>query len=146
MKIGTTLTLVICILATTLFNSAQAKVPKSSKTSKGPTVAKAAKEKSTKSPIQAAKAKSTKSPNRAKAKSTKSPTPVPTVIPTASPTQYCFPETAILQTAVSNYIDQNCATNSTCDTHTQYGEIGTWCVKLITNMGGMFYNASNFQF
>ena len=76
---------------------------------------------------------------------TQSPTNTPTVIPTASPTQYCFPDTAILQTAVSNYIDQNCATNSTCPTHTQYGEIGTWCVKLVTSMMYMFNGKSTFN-
>ena len=53
-----------------------------------------------------------------------------------------LPETAILQTAVNNYISEDCATITTCTTPTQYGEIGTWCVKLITDMSSVFYETS----
>ena len=68
-----------------------------------------------------------------------------TASPTQSPTQYCFPEKATLQIAVNNYISQSCATTPTCATRTQYGEIGTWCVKHATNMAGLFLGASTFN-
>jgi len=68
-----------------------------------------------------------------------------TASPTQYPTQYCFPDKATLQIAVNNYISQSCATTPTCATRTQYGEIGTWCVKRATNMAGLFLGASTFN-
>ena len=76
---------------------------------------------------------------------TSTPSDSPSASPTQSTTQYCFPDKASLQTAVNNYISQNCATDPACATHTQYGEIGTWCVKLVTDTGYMFYGASTFN-
>jgi surface protein len=63
----------------------------------------------------------------------------------ASPTPYCFPDRDSLKTAVDSYISQGCATNPNCTTRTQYGEIGTWCVKHVTDMRSMFQGASSFN-
>jgi surface protein len=66
--------------------------------------------------------------------------------PTMPSQQFCFPaDGALLRTTVSNYIYQNCATNPTCATRTTYGEIGTWCVKFVTDMNYMFYGKSTFN-
>jgi surface protein len=64
---------------------------------------------------------------------------------TSNPTQYCFPSRATLKIAVDSYISQNCATITTCTTRNQYGEIGTWCVKHVTDMRTMFWGASSFN-
>jgi surface protein len=59
---------------------------------------------------------------------------------------YCFPNRDTLRTAVDNYISQNCATtNTSCATRTQYGDIGTWCVNLVTDMYSMFHGKSSFN-
>jgi hypothetical protein len=70
------------------------------------------------------------------------------MLPTTSkPTQYqyCFPNRATLKIAVDSYIFENCAIITNCTTHNQYGEIGTWCVKLVTDMRCMFLLASSFK-
>ena len=68
-----------------------------------------------------------------------------TSTPTASPTQKCFPDKSALQTAVYNCINQNCANDPNCATHTEYGVIGTWCVKLVTSMSNLFNGLSSFN-
>lgn len=80
------------------------------------------------------------------------PTSTQTIKPTTSmttssaPSIFCFPNTNALKSAVDSYISQNCATaNTTCATRMQYGEIGTWCVKLVTSMAYMFHGASSFN-
>jgi hypothetical protein len=66
--------------------------------------------------------------------------------PTASPTQYCFPNRATLKFAVDLYISEGCETNNpSCATRSQYGVIGTWCVKHVTDMNELFYAASSFK-
>ena len=74
-----------------------------------------------------------------------SPSQSPSLSQSPSQSQYCFPDRTTLKTAVNNYINQNCATNTTCPTCTQYGEIGTWCVKLVTDMAELFYGKSTFN-
>jgi surface protein len=58
---------------------------------------------------------------------------------------FCFLERHELKAAVNNYINEGCeATNTSCATRTLYGEIGTWCVKYMTDMSFMFAaNAKN---
>ena len=73
-----------------------------------------------------------------------SPTESPTASPTASlsqspTTQYCFPDRATLKNAVDNYISEGCETNPSCATRSQYGLIGTWCVKHVTDMNTVFW-------
>ena len=66
--------------------------------------------------------------------------------PTMPSQQFCFPaDGALLRTTVSNYIYQNCATNPTCATCTAFGEIGTWCVKFVTDMKTLFRGATSFN-
>jgi hypothetical protein len=64
---------------------------------------------------------------------------------TSKPTQYCFPYRSTLKAAVNSYISEKCATNTTCTTRNQYGEIGTWCVKHVKDMRTMFYGLSSFN-
>jgi surface protein len=64
----------------------------------------------------------------------------------ANPTQYCFPDRATLKTAVNSYISEGCETNNpSCATRSQYGLIGTWCVKLVTDMNQLFFGKSSFN-
>jgi surface protein len=73
-------------------------------------------------------------------------TTCPNLSPTASPTQYCFPNRATLKAAVDKYINEGCeTTNTSCATRSQYGVIGTWCVKHVTSMSEMFYGKSSFN-
>ena len=72
--------------------------------------------------------------------------PTQTKVPTSKPSIFCFPDRAALKSAVDSYISQNCATtNPTCATRTHYGEIGTWCVKLVTSMAYVFAGKSSFN-
>jgi surface protein len=66
---------------------------------------------------------------------------------TKSPTaQYCFPDRDTIKSAVDSYIIEGCeTTNITCATRTQFGGIGTWCVKFVTDMSGMFADSSSFN-
>jgi surface protein len=77
--------------------------------------------------------------------STASPTASPSQSPAASPTQYCFPDRATLKIAVDKYISEGCETNPSCATRSQYGLIGTWCVKHVTDMHQLFFGKSSFN-
>jgi surface protein len=75
------------------------------------------------------------------------PTESPTIAcPSASSTEYCFPDRTCLKTSVDNYINEGCeTTNITCATRSQYGVIGDWCIKFVTDMNTMFSGKSSFN-
>ena len=66
----------------------------------------------------------------------------------AAPSQYCFPsDGGLLKLAVNSYINEGCElTNTSCATRTQYGAIGSWCVKDITDMNYLFSVSGNDMF
>ena len=61
---------------------------------------------------------------------------------------FCFPaDGALLKSAVNSYINEGCElTNTSCATRTQYGAIGSWCVKDITDMNYLFSVSGNDMF
>ena len=66
--------------------------------------------------------------------------------------QHCFEDSTgdelrdgELYKAVDNYIGQGCDTNPNCEVRKDYGDIGSWCTSKITNMYGLFYDASSFN-
>ena len=63
--------------------------------------------------------------------------------------QYCFTSkggTDGLQTAVNEYIDQDCINNSGCAAGQKYGyPIGSWCISRVTDMSGLFQDKDTFN-
>ena len=58
----------------------------------------------------------------------------------------CFADDDELQTAVDQYIDQNCTTANTCDVGQIYGTpMNSWCVANVTDMTKLFSGKSSFN-
>ena len=90
--------------------------------------------------------KASKNPPKTKSSKTYSPSTSSSPTTSSAPTIFCFKSKADLQDAVNSYIDQGCSTaNTDCPTRTTFGEIGTWCTSLITDMILLFYAKSNFN-
>jgi len=89
-------------------------------------------------------APTTKKPTSPKPNTNKPITVAPTTkMPSTSTTVYCFNNNDLPPT-VNDYINQGGAANLSNTILAQYGEIGSWCTKEVTNMAYMFYSASNF--
>ena len=60
--------------------------------------------------------------------------------------QYCFSNKNELQQAVHLYLGEDCSSNCECAAGKTYGwPIGSWCVSEVTDMSGLFKDASSFN-
>jgi surface protein len=57
----------------------------------------------------------------------------------------CFQNKTALQSSINGYINQECTTNSSCTIRSIYGNISTWCIKLIADMSYLFYDKLSFN-
>ena len=86
------------------------------------------------------KSPSTGSPSKSPMTFSPAGTDTPTAI-----SEYFFPDRATLKAAVDSYISENCATNPTCATITQYGEIEKWHVSKVYDFSELFKDKSSFN-